>query len=87
MFYLYLQLPMMVTYNMTKAAIMQFTKCAALGKPHMCVNTCNHGPPIVLLFIFQLCWSYLHWFCTPSPTVDLLTIVDPIGLYCHRSMV
>ena len=55
---------------------------------HKCVNTFNCGPPVVLLlFVLKLLANYLHWFCTRFPTVDLLTIVDPIVLYCYRSTV
>jgi len=58
------------------------------GHTHKCVNTFNREPPIVpLLFVLERFGNYLHWFCTRFPTVDLLTIVDPIVLYRYRSTV
>ena len=54
----------------------------------LCVNVCNHGSPILLLLvILELFQNCLHWFCTRSPTTDLLTTMDPIVLYCYRSTV
>ena len=41
----------------------------------------------LLLFVLELLGNYLHCFCTRFPTVDLLTIVNPIVLYCYRSTV
>ena len=43
--------------------------------------------PNTHMYVLKLLGNYLHWFRTRFPTVDLLTIVDPIVLFCHRSTV